>query len=101
MPLRAKSSSAFVMSRHGKSWTSLCGSGWSSTRAWERRNERDRDAYEAWAELGRQGQALCSCVSLALWLIPAVFDDLSDLYQQVILDHRSEEHTSELQSLRH
>src|ERR1035438_5068539 len=54
MPLRAKSSSAFVMPRHGKSWTSLCGSGWSSTRAWER----------------SEG-----------------VDDLSELYQQVILDH--------------
>src|ERR1039458_8015687 len=54
MPSRAKSSSASDMPRPGMNWTSWCGSGWSSTRAWERSE---------------------------------VFDDLSDLYQQVILDH--------------
>src|ERR1039458_4071327 len=54
MPSRAKSSSASVTPRPGMNWTSWCGSGWSSTRAWERSE---------------------------------VFDDLSDLYQQVILDH--------------
>jgi nitrogen fixation NifU-like protein len=62
----------------------LCGSGWRQIRIWRRRRERDagsglRDA--------RSRRPAAHPASRILYQPQGMFDELTDLYQQVILDH--------------
>ena len=56
---------------------------------WDRRRERDHERCKQLVRPGtRRGRWIVwACLFGVTCLISAVFDDLSDLYQQVILDH--------------
>jgi nitrogen fixation NifU-like protein len=70
-----------------RNWTVWCGTGWKQTITWRKRTD-ENDAHTAMPGAGKPPScAFASRFTPYVSRTPIMFEDLNDLYQQVILDH--------------
>src|SRR6266436_4753698 len=87
MPLPARSLNASAWRPRARKWISWCGRGWSRIRRWEIISENSKSQIPKNSASWSLGFGIC--LEFGVWDLGfgTMFDDLNDLYQQVILDH--------------
>src|SRR6266478_3430117 len=83
MPLPPRSSNASASLPRARKWINWCGKGWSRIRMWGITSESSKLQAPSSRETSNPN------LQVGVWLLELLkmFDDLNDLYQQVILDH--------------